>query len=105
MAKECSRNGELQWLLGELCPNYHTIAEFRKMNPMSLKNCFKHFVLFLKEAGTKEKAEGKHSMSVLNAIKNKIILSAAAVNNNQLAYQEKHPYESQTFRKKYLENA
>jgi transposase len=53
----------------------------------------------------RKKAEGKHSMSVLNAIKNKIILRAAAVINNQLDYQEKHPYDSQTFRKKYLEKA
>jgi len=59
---------------------------------------FKHYY-------ERKKAEGKHSMSVLNAIKNKIILRAAAVVNNQLPYQENHPYESQKFRKKYLEKS
>lgn len=34
----------------------------------------------------RKKAEGKHSMSILNAIRNKIILRAAAVVNNQKAY-------------------
>jgi transposase len=53
----------------------------------------------------RKKAEGKHTMSVLNAIKNKIILRAAAVVNNQQPYQENHPYDSQIFRKKYLEKA
>ena len=53
----------------------------------------------------RKKEEGKHSMSVLNAIKNKIILRAAAVINNQKPYQENNMYESQMFRKKYLEKA
>ncbi len=30
LEKECSRNVELQWLLQNLTPNYHTIADFRK---------------------------------------------------------------------------
>lgn len=50
LEKECRRNMELQWLLGELAPNYHTIADFRKVNPKALRNTFKLFVLFLKEA-------------------------------------------------------
>jgi transposase len=50
MAKECARNVELQWLLGELCPNYHSIADFRKTNSVALRNTFKLFVDFLKHA-------------------------------------------------------
>ena len=53
----------------------------------------------------RKKEEGKHSMSVINAIKNKIILRAAAVINNQKPYEEKHPYESQIFRKLYLQKS
>jgi transposase len=34
----------------------------------------------------RKKAEGKHSMSVLNAIRNKIVLTAVAVVNNQRPY-------------------
>lgn len=51
LERECERNTEVKWLLGELSPNYHSIADFRKENPRALKNCFKLFVLFLKEAG------------------------------------------------------
>ena len=31
LERECSRNTELQWLLQQLQPNYHTIADFRKI--------------------------------------------------------------------------
>jgi len=51
LERECGRNTEVRWLLGGLAPNYHTIADFRKDNPKALKNCFRLFVLFLKDAG------------------------------------------------------
>jgi radical SAM protein with 4Fe4S-binding SPASM domain len=51
LERECGRNIEVRWLIGGLVPNYHTIADFRKDNPKALKNCFKLYVLFLKEAG------------------------------------------------------
>jgi transposase len=51
LEKEAQRNIELQWLLNGLCPNYHSIADFRKINAVALKSLFKLFVLFLKEAG------------------------------------------------------
>jgi transposase len=38
----------LWWLLHQLKPGYHTIADFRKDNPVALKNSFKMFVSFLK---------------------------------------------------------
>ncbi len=50
LEKECKRNIELQWLIGKLVPNYHSIADFRKVNPEALKNTFKLFVGFLKDA-------------------------------------------------------
>ena len=50
LEKEAKRNIELQWLLGLLVPNYHSIADFRKVNSKALRNTFKLFVLFLKEA-------------------------------------------------------
>lgn len=49
LEKECIRNIELQWLMSGLKPSYHTIADFRKINPEALRNTFKLFVLFLKE--------------------------------------------------------
>ena len=50
LEKECVRNIELQWLCESLKPNYHSIADFRKVNPLALRNTFKLFVLFLKDA-------------------------------------------------------
>lgn len=50
LEKECKRNVELQWLTGKLVPNYHSIADFRKVNALALRNTFKLFVLFLKDA-------------------------------------------------------
>jgi transposase len=47
---ECLRNIEVHWLLGRLQPNYHSIADFRKVNALALKATFKLFVLFLKDA-------------------------------------------------------
>lgn len=51
LEKECSRNIELQWLLQGLQPNYHTIADFRKLHAMPLQSMFKLYVQFLGEAG------------------------------------------------------
>ena len=50
LQRECERNIELQWLTGNLVPNYHSICDFRKVNPIALQNTFKLFVQFLKDA-------------------------------------------------------
>ena len=50
LEKECFRNIEMQWLLQDIRPNYHSISDFRKDNPKALKKLFKIFVLFLKDA-------------------------------------------------------
>ena len=47
LQKECSRNIELQWLLQNLQPNYHTIADFRKLHAAPLQSMFKLYVQFL----------------------------------------------------------
>lgn len=49
LERECNRNLELQWLTGNLQPNYHSITDFRKLNPKALKALFKLYVLFLKD--------------------------------------------------------
>jgi radical SAM protein with 4Fe4S-binding SPASM domain len=46
LALECARNIELHWLLCQLTPQYHTIADFRKDNACGLKNVFKTFTQF-----------------------------------------------------------
>ena len=50
LEKECIRNIEMQWLLSDIRPNYHSISDFRKENPKALKQLFKLFVSFLKDA-------------------------------------------------------
>ncbi len=47
LEQECYRNVELRWLMQELAPNYHTIADFRKDQSDALKNLFKLYVRFL----------------------------------------------------------
>ena len=51
LEKECSRNSELQWLLQSLQPNYHTIADFRKVHAKPLQSMFRLYVQFLGDAG------------------------------------------------------
>lgn len=51
LERECSRNIELQWLLQNLQPNYHTIADFRKHHGQSLQSMFRLYVQFLSEVG------------------------------------------------------
>ena len=51
LEKECCRNIELQWLLQNLQPNYHTIADFRKVHAVPLQSMFKLYVQFLSDAG------------------------------------------------------
>ena len=45
---ECICNVEVWWLLYQLTPGYHTIADFRKDNPKAFKKAFKMFVGFLR---------------------------------------------------------
>ena len=51
LERESSRNIELQWLLQQLQPNYHTIADFRKLHSKALQNMFRLYVHFLSDAG------------------------------------------------------
>ena len=51
LEKECTRNIELQWLLQNLTPNYHTIADFRKMHAAPLHAMFRLYVQFMADAG------------------------------------------------------
>ena len=44
LEKECFRSIEMQWLLEDIRSNYHSITDFRKNDPIALKNTFKLFV-------------------------------------------------------------
>jgi hypothetical protein len=49
LEQECKRNVELRWLMQELVPNYHSIADFRKNHHQALKNLFKLYLQLLSE--------------------------------------------------------
>jgi transposase len=49
LEKEAVRYIELQWLLKQLQPNYHTIADFRKAHAQALQNMFRLYVQFISD--------------------------------------------------------
>ena len=46
---ECQRNVEVIWLLGKLCPDFKTIADFRKDNLKPLKAVNRQFVVLCRK--------------------------------------------------------
>ncbi|MEP6595373.1 MAG: IS110 family transposase [Ginsengibacter sp.] len=61
--------------------------ELKKMLHLCALSAIRYYPEF-KQYYDRKKKEGKHSMSILNAIKNKIVLRAVAVVNNQKPYVE-----------------
>jgi len=51
LERECNRNIELIWLLGDLRPDFKTIADFRKDNPSMISEFTRSFKLYLKGKG------------------------------------------------------
>jgi transposase len=50
LEKECQRNKEMIWLTEGLAPDFKTIADFRKKNKKAIRNVFKEFLMFCKQA-------------------------------------------------------
>ena len=48
LERECKRNIELMWLLGQLSPDHNTIANFRKDNSEAIKKVFRATVVLAK---------------------------------------------------------
>lgn len=78
LEKECERNIEVKWLLGNLVPNYHSIADFRKVYGKQFKAVFKLFVLFLRD----ENLLGKKTVGIDGS-------KFRAVNSRKKNYNEK----------------
>jgi transposase len=51
LEKECHRNLEVIWLMKRLCPDFKTIADFRKDNGDAIRLASRQFVLMLRQAG------------------------------------------------------
>jgi transposase len=49
--RECHRNIEVMWLIGELKPDHKTIANFRKDNKKAIKAAFRRFSMICGELG------------------------------------------------------
>jgi transposase len=49
--RECHRNIEVMWLIGELKPDHKTIANFRKDNKKAIKAAFRRFTMICDELG------------------------------------------------------
>ena len=50
LERECKRNIEVRWLMGNLCPDFKTIADFRKDNRSILKKVFREFTYICRRA-------------------------------------------------------
>jgi transposase len=90
LEQECRRNSELRWLMQELVPNYHTIADFRKNNSGALKNLFKLYVGFLDELdllGKKTIAIDGSKFRSVNSSKNNY--NQRKINKHQAMIEEK----------------
>ena len=48
LERECKTNLEAMWLLKGLAPDFKTLADFRKDNPLAIAALFREFVFFLK---------------------------------------------------------
>jgi transposase len=47
LQQECTRNLELMWLCNNLHPKYHTIADFRKLHALQIREVFRQFVALM----------------------------------------------------------
>ena len=71
LERESSRNIELQWLMQNLQPNYHSIADFRKVHAQPLQHMFKLYVQFLGDTGLLGKKTMGIDGSKLKAVNSK----------------------------------
>src|ERR1700681_2836138 len=51
LESECGRNLELMWLLGRLCPDHKSIAEFRRMHSRAVTEAGTELVRFARSVG------------------------------------------------------
>jgi len=51
LERECRRNVEAMWLLRRLCPDFKTIADFRRDNGVAIVGACRAFVMLCQEAG------------------------------------------------------
>ena len=89
LERECQRNVECMWLLGRLCPDHKTIAEFRRVNAQRFVAVCAAFVQFARDkqllGGTQVALDGTKLRAVASrsALKGKKDLQAQAKRNSE----------------------
>jgi transposase len=87
LERECQRNVECMWLLGRLCPDHKTIAEFRRLNAQRFVAVCAAFVEFARDkrllGGTQVAVDGTKLRAVASrsALKGKREFEAQAKRN------------------------
>ena len=89
--RECGRNIELMWLIGNLKPDFKTIADFRKNNKRQIRTAFQRFGAICGELGL----IGREIVAVDG--------SKFRANNSRLRYHSRRKIEEKI--KHYAENA
>ena len=51
LEREAARNTELMWLTGKLCPDFKTIAEFRRANADGIRAACRQYIVLCRELG------------------------------------------------------
>ena len=86
LSKECKRNLELWWLLGELKPKFVTISNFRKENKDAFRALFRAFNMICQDAGLISKSVVAIDGSKFRAVNSKKNNYNAKKINQQLKY-------------------
>jgi transposase len=68
LEREAGRNVELMWLTGRLCPDFKTIADFRRDNGKGIRNVCRRFVALCRQLYLFSSSTGKIEIGQLQFI-------------------------------------
>ena len=86
LERECGRNVELFYLLGRLCPDHNTIADFRKDNRKALKKLFVVFVSACKDMKLLSATEICLDGTTVRAVNGRKQSTSKELSHKKLAY-------------------
>ncbi len=71
LERECGRNVEMMWLIGQLTPDFKTIADFRKDNGPAIREVCRRFVLLCRNMRLLDEAQIAIDGSKFKAVNNR----------------------------------
>lgn len=89
LERECARNIELWWLLGQLCPDHNTISDFRQENRKVMKKVFRVFVHSCRELNLITGQEVCIDGTPIRAVNAKDRATNVELTKKKLAYAQK----------------